>query len=123
MSGGPLSTKVTEQAGLMREQVQHYLDRARAAARAVTSTSATPVKDVVASFIRTFEKIHRGSGMRFTGEAPEGLRFRGERQDLEEMIGNLVDNAGKWAKSTVMVSANALPSEDGSRGRPRNPDR
>ncbi len=36
-------------------------------------------------------------------DAPEGVRFRGEQQDLEEMIGNLVDNACKWAQSRVAV--------------------
>ena len=36
---------------------------------------------------------------------PAGLKFRGERQDLEEMVGNLLDNACKWAKSRVWVTA------------------
>jgi len=37
--------------------------------------------------------------------APENIRFRGEQQDLEEMVGNLVDNAFKWAQSRVVVEA------------------
>src|SRR5690606_26077674 len=36
-------------------------------------------------------------------EAPEDVRFRGERQDLEEMVGNLVDNACKWAQARVSI--------------------
>ena len=49
------------------------------------------------------EKIHRGRGIAIALDAPEDARFRGEKQDLEEMIGNLVDNACKWAQSRVAV--------------------
>jgi signal transduction histidine kinase len=117
MSKGPLAAKVSEQAGLMRHQVQHYLDRARAAARAVTSAGSTDVKEVVDSFVRTFTKIMRGSGMVFSGSTSKDLKFRGEKQDLEEMIGNLVDNAGKWARSRVDVSAHSLPPDRTGRNR------
>jgi signal transduction histidine kinase len=46
---------------------------------------------------------------------PPGLRFRGERQDLEEMIGNLLDNASKWARKriTVMASSPRVSPGDG----------
>ena len=49
------------------------------------------------------EKIHRDRGIAIDIEAPRETRFRGERQDLEEMVGNLVDNACKWAQSRVAV--------------------
>jgi signal transduction histidine kinase len=49
------------------------------------------------------EKIHRGRGIAIAVEADPQARFRGERQDLEEMAGNLVDNACKWAASQVFV--------------------
>ena len=49
------------------------------------------------------EKIHHQRGIALDIDAPEGVRFRGERQDLEEMVGNLVDNAFKWAQSRVAV--------------------
>jgi signal transduction histidine kinase len=42
-------------------------------------------------------------------DCPLGTRFQGERQDLEEMLGNLLDNASKWARSKVMLSVVALP--------------
>jgi signal transduction histidine kinase len=49
------------------------------------------------------EKIHHARGIAIDIDAPREARFRGERQDLEEMVGNLVDNACKWAQSRVNV--------------------
>jgi signal transduction histidine kinase len=109
LSKGQLADKVSEQAGIMRHQVQHYLDRARVAARAVTSSSTADVEEVVASFVRTFSKINRDKGTKFSATVTKDLKFRGEKQDLEEIIGNLVDNAGKWAKSRVNIIARPLP--------------
>lgn len=106
---GLLAEKVREQSAVMRDQVQYYLDRARAAARAATIGNITDVEPVIAAFIRTFEKIYRERDIRFESYVEPGLRFRGEKQDLEEMVGNLVDNAGKWAKSEVLIRA--VPDE------------
>lgn len=102
---GPLAEKVREQSAVMRDQVQYYLDRARAAARAATIGNITDIEPVIASFIRAFEKIYRDRDLSFASEIEPGLRFRGEKQDLEEMIGNLADNAGKWAKEKVLIRA------------------
>jgi signal transduction histidine kinase len=114
LSKGSLAAKVIEQSGIMRHQVQHYLDRARAAARAVTSSETTDIGEVAASFLRAFGRIHRDKGTRFSADIAPKLKFRGEKQDLEEMIGNLIDNAGKWASSAVTVTARPLvPSSSG----------
>ncbi len=100
---GQLAEKVREQSAVMRDQVQYYLDRARAAARAATIGNITEIEPVIAAFIRAFEKIYRDRDIQFTAEIETTLRFRGEKQDLEEMIGNLVDNAGKWAQTQVVI--------------------
>ncbi len=105
-----LPQKVREQAELMRQQVGFYLDRARAAARARTVGVVTDVKPVVGGLVRTFEKLHAERGLTFTVEMQDGLRFRGEQQDLTDLIGNLLDNAGKWARETVAIRASRLPS-------------
>ena len=99
----PFSAKVSEQALTMRDQVTYYLERARAAVAARKIGSATEVTPVVEGLVRTFEKIYRDRALAFLEEGGQGIRFLGERQDLEEMIGNLVDNAGKWAKSEVRI--------------------
>jgi signal transduction histidine kinase len=49
------------------------------------------------------EKIHRDRALAIEVKADPNARFRGERQDLEEMAGNLVDNACKWASSRVFI--------------------
>ena len=102
---GQLAEKVREQSAVMRDQVQYYLDRARAAARAATIGNITEIEPVIASFIRAFVKIYRDRDIQFASEIEPGLRFRGEKQDLEEMIGNLADNAGKWAQGQVLIRA------------------
>jgi signal transduction histidine kinase len=100
----PLALKVREQTEIMRDQVARHLERARvAAARVATIGTVTDVRAVVMGLARSMEKIHHDRGVAIDVDAPEGARFRGERQDLEEMIGNLVDNACKWAQSRVAV--------------------
>lgn len=100
----PLAAKVVEQARVMRDQVSHHLDRARAAARARVATTMVPVDEVVGGLARTMEKIHRDRALSVTADVPAEVRFRGERNDLEEMVGNLVDNACKWASGSVTVT-------------------
>jgi len=104
---GPFSAKVGEQAKLMRDQVAYYLERARAAVAARKIGSATEVKPVVEGLARTFEKIYRDRNVTFKEQGGAAIRFLGERQDLEEMIGNLVDNAGKWATHEVKIAISA----------------
>jgi signal transduction histidine kinase len=100
-----LKEKVREQAEIMRRQVSFYLDRARAAARARTFGAATEVKPVVESLVRTFEKLHGDRALSFDVDLQPGLKFRGEAQDLTDLIGNLLDNAAKWARERVSIQA------------------
>ena len=104
-SGDPLASKVVEQAEIMRDQVARHLERARIAARATVVGSITDVEPVVTALARTMEKIHRDRAIAIDVQADAGLKFRGERPDLEEMIGNLVDNACKWAAARVSIVA------------------
>ena len=99
----PLAAKVREQAAVMRDQVQHHLERARIAARATVIGTVTEVAPVVTAMARTMEKIHRDRGIAIDIETAPATKFRGEKQDLEEMVGNLVDNAGKRAQSRVTI--------------------
>ena len=95
--------KVLEQAEIMRDQVARHLERARLAARLSVVGSETEVAPVVTALARTMEKIHRDKGIAVDVRADPEARFRGERPDLEEMIGNLVDNACKWASARVAI--------------------
>ena len=100
----PLAQRVRDQAEVMRSQVAHHLERARLAAR-VSAAPATvcEVRQIVIALTRTMEKIHRGKDLDIDVIAPEAVRFRGEQQDVEEMVGNLVDNACKWAHGRIEV--------------------
>jgi signal transduction histidine kinase len=97
------ATKVLEQADVMRDQVAHHLERARIAARLTIVGTITEVAPVVDALRRTMEKLHRDRGVAIEVSTGSKARFRGERQDLEEMVGNLVDNACKWATSRVFI--------------------
>lgn len=100
---GPLADLVREQVASASRQVDHHLARARAAARQATGLR-TPVQPTLASLVRTMERLHAGRGIRFTLEGEPGdWDFLGDAQDLMEMLGNLLDNAGKWATRTVRL--------------------
>ena len=110
----PFAAKVLEQADVMRDQVAHHLERARIAARVTVIGTVTDVSPVLEGLRRTMEKIHRDRGIAIESKCTPQARFRGERQDLEEMIGNLVDNACKWARTRVFVEVTTgLPSGEG----------
>src|ERR1700692_1462281 len=99
----PFATKVLEQADVMRDQLAHHLERARIAARLTIIGTVTEVAPVIEALHRTMEKLYRGRDIAIGVEADAQAKFRGERQDLEEMAGNLVDNACKWATSRVFI--------------------
>jgi len=99
----PLAQKVLEQADIMRDQVARHLERARLAARMTVIGTVTDVGPVVSALARTMEKIHHQRGIAIDVEAPADVTFQGEQPDLEEMAGNLVDNACKWAQSRVSI--------------------
>jgi signal transduction histidine kinase len=99
----PLAEKVIEQTDIMRDQIARHLERALLAARLTVVGSLTEVTPVVTALSRTMEKIHRDRGVAIEVRADEQARFRGEQPDLEEMMGNLVDNACKWASSRVAI--------------------
>jgi signal transduction histidine kinase len=101
--GDPVAAKVIEQADIMRDQIARHLERARLAARLKVVGSISEVVPVVTALTRTMEKIYQHRGIAIDLDAPAPVRFRGERQDLEEMVGNLVDNACKWAQMRVSV--------------------
>ena len=115
----PLAQKVLEQTDIMRDQVARQLERARLAARSAVVGTLIEVPPVVTALARTMEKLHRDRNIAIDLDVPAQARFRGEQQDLEEMVGNLVDNACKWAQSRVAIEVIASePASDG-RGRVR----
>jgi signal transduction histidine kinase len=125
---GALAEVVSRQTEAMRQQVDHHLRRARAAARTQGQGERTSVAEVLDELCRTLERIFRDKGVSIDWDADEDVYFLGERQDLLEIAGNAVENACKWCKSKVRVRAEAsgparfrLVVEDDGPGLP--PDR
>lgn len=103
-AGQPIDgAKLIEQVQLMRNQIDHYLARARTAAGLSAVGTLTDVKTVAEGLARAMRKIHQDKQLDITVDIPVDLQFRGERQDLEELVGNLLDNASKWAKQRVIL--------------------
>ena len=101
---GPFAEKVAEQSAIMSRQVNHYLDRARIAARSNVIGAVTEVEPVIARLVRAMSRIHEDRGLRLSFDIPAKILFKGEQQDLEEIVGNLVDNACKWGRSSVTIT-------------------
>ncbi|MFO1114727.1 MAG: ATP-binding protein [Beijerinckiaceae bacterium] len=108
-----LAGKVREQTAIMRDQVAWYLDRARAAARAGAIGATTEVAPALDALLRTFRKIHRERAIEMRNTPGQDMRFLGERQDFDDLVGNLLDNACKWARQTVEVAIALEPSPGG----------
>ncbi len=100
---GPLADAVQRQVTTMRRQVDHYLARARAAGALDVLGNRTQVRPVLDDLARVLKRIHGEKNLAIDVDCPASLAFRGDRQDLEEMAGNLIDNACKWAKSRIVV--------------------
>ncbi|MCW5695249.1 MAG: histidine kinase [Bauldia sp.] len=100
---GSLAEKVCEQATLMSRQITHYLDRARIAARSEVIGANTPAEPVITRLVRAMNRIHEDKRLAITAKVPDNANFRGEQQDLEEIVGNLADNACKWSRTVVAI--------------------
>jgi signal transduction histidine kinase len=71
---------------------------------------------VLAGLLRVMERVHAARGLRLACEPVDPrVAFAGELQDLQEMLGNLLDNACQWARSEVRVGARVLTQPQGQR--------
>ena len=105
---GQLADIVRRQSEVMKGQVDHHLRRARAAARAAHGLGEkTPVGEVIDELAVMLERVFQSKDVEIDWRAPDDLAFLGERQDLQEILGNLMENACKWSKRRVRVSAGA----------------
>lgn len=124
---GPLADVVRRQVAQMRRQVDHHLARARAITSGSVLGARSEVGPAVGDLRRTLLRIYAAKQLALEVTCPEGLVFAGARQDLEEMLGNLLDNACKWAERRVRVTCEQVGSrlrlafEDDGPGLP--PDR
>ncbi|MSO89644.1 MAG: HAMP domain-containing histidine kinase [Rhodospirillaceae bacterium] len=101
---GALAETAARQVDVMRQQVDRHLARARAAGGQVLGARAdiAPVADELR---RTALRVHADKRVDIDFAITQGVAFRGDRQDLAEMLGNLLDNACKWARGKVRLDA------------------
>lgn len=106
-AGDPdLPRLVTEQVEAARRQVDYHLARARAAAAVRVTGLRSPILPLLQGLVRVMERVHAERGLVYDlSQVAEDLAFRGEAQDFQEMLGNVLDNAGKWAHRQVRVTA------------------
>ena len=88
----------------MQRQIDSHLAQARATA-GVSATARTNVADAVAGLVRTMERLYADRALSMQASVPPDCLVRVPLEDLEEMIGNLLDNACKWTRSLVAISA------------------
>jgi signal transduction histidine kinase len=102
---------VRRQAEAMTSNVNHYLKRAQAAAQAEVLGARTGMKEPIEGIARMLERLHRDKNITVDVDADPRAVFRGEKGDLDELVGNLLENAAKWCKSRVKVKVSR--SDDG----------
>ncbi len=88
--------------------------RARAAARGQAIGISTDVTETLGGLARTLARIYGHKNIDFDIDLMEGLIFRGEKRDLEEMAGNLMDNGCKWTKTSLEVRSFVNPEDETS---------
>ncbi|MDD5028208.1 MAG: sensor histidine kinase [Rhodoferax sp.] len=103
---GELAHLVAEQVEIARKQVNYHLARAQAAAASQMPGARTALLPVAQGLARVMQRVHAERAVEVTlGPINAELAFRGEAQDLQEMLGNLLDNACKWASHQVALNA------------------
>ncbi|TAN61512.1 MAG: HAMP domain-containing histidine kinase [Magnetospirillum sp.] len=111
MAGGPDREVVGQQVQAMRRLIEHHLGRASAVAGAGRVLGArVPVGEVADAIAGVLARIFAGRGLVFDTAVPVEIVFRGHREDLEEILGNLMENACKWAAGRVRVSGRDTPA-------------
>lgn len=97
---------VLDQVDMARRQVDYHLTRARAASAVRVPGARTPLRPVAEGLARVMRRIHADRELELMVQPLSGeLAFRGEEQDLQEMLGNVLDNACKWAAHRVRMHA------------------
>ncbi len=105
------AAKISDQAEIMRDQITHHLNRASMAARSGVIGGQTQVQPVVKALVRALNRIYEERKLTLRLECSNDVVFHGEKHDLEEMVGNLLDNACKWAKSDISLIVRILKNK------------
>jgi signal transduction histidine kinase len=105
-----LAATMSQQVARMRRQVDYHLAHARAAASGATPGARCAIRESVEGLSRTLRRLHADRGLAIEITVATEHEVRAQREDLDEMLGNLLDNACTWARSRVGVTS----SENGT---------
>jgi two-component system sensor histidine kinase PhoQ len=103
-SSPPQATSLAEQIDHMDKIIGYHLQRAAASGR-TSMTTPVPLCPVVDRVLAALEKVHSGKPVAASLDINPELQFRGDEGDLTEILGNVLDNAFKWCRNTVRISA------------------
>ncbi len=98
-----LAQSIAEQVARMLRQTDYHLAQARAVG--ASSGTRSSVAESAEGLVRALRRLHADRGIAMEADVGRDLYVRVQREDLDEMLGNLLDNACKWARSRVVVSA------------------
>jgi signal transduction histidine kinase len=96
---------VREQIDRMRRQIDYHLAHARAAASAAAPGARSSVAESADGVARALRRLHADRGLAIEVRSSPDLAVRCQREDLDEILGNLVENACKWANARVVVQS------------------
>ena len=120
--GNPqLAATLAGQIGIMRRYVEYHLAHARAAASGAVLHTRSKVAETVDGLVRTMRQLYADRQLAIEVDVDPRHAFRGRREDLAEMVGNLLDNACKWARSRIVLASTvhgnglSIVIEDGTR--------
>jgi signal transduction histidine kinase len=103
-----LAAGIRDQIERMRRQIEYHLAHARAAASAAMPHARTSIADSVEPLVRTVERLYASRGLTVDVAVPPDYDARCQREDLDEMIGNVLDNACKWARTRVRITSDVV---------------
>jgi len=101
---GQLAAEIDQQIDRMRRQIDYHLAHARSAASAASPAARASIAASAEGLVRALQRLHAERDLRIEIDAPASHAFRGQREDLDEMLGNLLDNACKWACAQVRLT-------------------
>jgi signal transduction histidine kinase len=104
---GDLAASIGQQVDRMRRQVDYHLAQARAAASGALPGARCALASSVGPLARTLLRLHADRGVEIQVNVAPDHVFRGQREDLDEMLGNLLDNACKWARRRITLESSA----------------
>lgn len=103
-----VSAAIHQQVERMRRQIEYHLAHARAAASGAAPGASCTVISSTDALSRTLLRLHAERGIGIDQNVPADQVVRCGREDLDEMLGNLLDNACKWGRSRVAVSSTLM---------------